>query len=246
MNKLPVVLLSVLSTLEKGSTNYVIASYLLTHSTEANTLSIKKIASECHVGIASVSRFIRSIGLDNFSDLKNIVHDDNNTFQLLAQNDLQTVLKDCYMASIDACIASIDMRKIRVLAQEIYDSESVAIFGLLKGESAVITLQADLFSLHKPAFSTYNYKEQFEYIKNAKPDALIILFSDTSQFFKYYDIRAIKDKLAHCNIWMIGSGKPEEFIKHHITYAKPNTPISHPIQLLYVAQLISQAYAQII
>ena len=246
MNKLPVVLLSTLSSLENDSINFTIASYLLEHSADPDSLTIQKIADACHVGIASVSRFVREIGLNNFSDLKNIAYSNDYTFPKIHQRFPFQALKDNYMQAIQACTESVDYNMIFSLAHEIHASKTVAIFGLLKAEAAAISLQADLFALNKPALSIYNYKEQFEFIKKADSDTLIILFSDTSSYFKYYDIRALKEKLDYLNIWMISSGIPEKFIHHHISYRKPTIQISHPVQLLYISQSIAQVYASLI
>lgn len=246
MNKLPVVLLSTLSSMENDSVNFVIASYLLEHCSDPDSLTIQKISDACHVGIASVSRFVREIGLSNFSDLRNIAFTNDYSFQKIRNETPFQTLKDNYVRAIEACEKSADYSQIRSLAKEIHATKNIAIFGLLKAEAAAISLQADLFSMNKPAFSTYNYKEQFEFIRNADSDTLIILFSDTSRYFRYYDIRAIKEKLSHLNIWMISSGTPDEFIRHHISFIKPDIPVSHPAQLLFLSQLIAQVYASLI
>ena len=246
MNKLPVVLLSTLSSLENDSVNYTIASYLLEHCSDPDSLTIQRISDECHVGIASVSRFVREIGLNSFSDFRNIACTNDYSFGKVQQEMPLQALKNNYEQAIQACYDSVDYKKIRSLAYEIHQTENVAIFGLLKAEAAAISLQADLFSLNKPAFSTYNYKEQFEFIRNADSHTLIILFSDTSSYFRYFDIRAMKEKLERLNIWMISSGTPDVFIHHHISYTKPDLSVSHPVQLLYISQAIAQVYATLI
>jgi len=71
--KLPVVLLSELATEKSDSTNHVIADYVLTHQKEIKEMGIKELAAECHVGTGSVSRFVRDIGLKDFTELKNIL-----------------------------------------------------------------------------------------------------------------------------------------------------------------------------
>ena len=49
--KLPVVFLSVIASEKNGSTNSVIASYLLEHMEEVKNLGIKEMAERCHVGL---------------------------------------------------------------------------------------------------------------------------------------------------------------------------------------------------
>lgn len=101
----------------------------------------------------------------------------------------------------------------------------------------------DLFSLGKNAYSSIQYSEQIEYIKQAEKDCLIILFSATSSYFEYYDIRQWKDKIQRSNVWYIGSGAVPDFIPHSVSYRFSDEDVSHPMQLMYVAQCISQRYA---
>ena len=57
-DKLPVVFLSALAAEKKDSTNKIIAEYILAHQDEIQDLSIKELASLCHVGTGSLSRFV--------------------------------------------------------------------------------------------------------------------------------------------------------------------------------------------
>lgn len=93
------------------------------------------------------------------------------------------------------------------------------------------------------AFSTIQYKEQIEYIKNASLDTLIIIFSATSNYFEYYDVRLLKKKIENMNIWFLGSGNKLNYIYHSISNTQSDQLSTHPAQLIYVTQLITQIYA---
>ena len=45
---------------------------------------------------------------------------------------------------------------------------------------------------------------------------------------------------------MIGSGVKPDFIRHTIKYESGNNPLAHPVQLVAVAELIAQKYAEIV
>ena len=80
--KLPVVFLSVMATEKKGSTNSVIASYILEHMEDMRDLGIKELAARCHVGLGSVSRFCREIGLQDFVELKELLWSAEMNYQV--------------------------------------------------------------------------------------------------------------------------------------------------------------------
>ena len=239
-SKLPVVLLSKLQASQKDDVNAIIVSYLLENIDK--DITVQRIAKDCNVGIATVSRFVRNLGVDDFGSLKRLLNNEWNTFSQVRSLD---ELKNDYFQSIQNCIDSIDINVIKCLCKSIHDSKNVYVFGLLKAQSAAITLQADLYSLGKPTYSFIQYKEQIEAILKSTREDCVVIFSDTSSYFEYFDIRSYKEKLKYTNIWMIGSGKKDEYIQHHISYQKPGVIVSHPIQLLFVADMISQCYADL-
>ena len=240
-SKISVVILGYLQASQKDSTNAILASYLLENMNESEKLSIKKIAEDCHVGIATVSRFVRDLGVANFSEFKDLLDEEYNTF---SRCDSYEDLYNSYAISTKACLESVDQDEINSLCESIHASKTVYVFGLLKAKSAAIQLQADLCSLGKPTLTFASTNEQMKCIEQASTDNCLVLFSDTSRYFEYFDVRKIKDRLSQLNIWMIGSGQAPDFIKHHIIYQKPEASVTHPIQLLFVADMISQCYAK--
>ena len=216
--KLPVVLLSSFASMKRDSTNGAIVDFILKNINE--DLTVKMVAEGAHVGNASVSRFIKDLGLSGFSELRELI-----------------LYSDCQFIFVDSSNVENEVFESCTQAKEI------AIFGLGKAECAAICLQMDLFSLGKNAYSSIQYSEQIEYIKQAEKDCLIILFSATSSYFEYYDIRQWKDKIQRSNVWYIGSGAVPDFIPHSVSYRFSDENVSHPMQLMYVAQCISQRYA---
>lgn len=62
-DKLPIVFLSTITSEKNGSTNCVIATYILEHLKEMQNMGIKDIAKRCNVAVSSISRFCKEIGL---------------------------------------------------------------------------------------------------------------------------------------------------------------------------------------
>ncbi len=84
--KLPIVLLSELAAGREDSNNCRIARYLLERLDCLEDVSIEKLAAECFVSKATVSRFCRDIGLEDFSELRNLLHQTENPFTLYGQS----------------------------------------------------------------------------------------------------------------------------------------------------------------
>ena len=241
-SKLPVVLLSSLSSFKQDSTNGVIARYILENANK--DLSIAQISKDTHVGIASVSRFVRDLGLSNFQELRELLLKEEPSFESLDTNEPEKDIIKYHNEAMTTSYKSIDLKEIQNLVKNIKETNEIAVFGLGKAECAAICLQTDLFSFNKSTYSTINFKEQIDYIKKADLDTLIILFSATSSYFEYFDIRTLQSKLSNMNIWYIGSGCKPDYIKHQITYTCSNQPLAHPTQLMYIAELIAQIYSK--
>lgn len=63
-------LLHIINENSTDNPNYVLAQYFLEHYLELSDANIYKVAEDCFVSRSSVRRFCKSIGYDNFKDLK--------------------------------------------------------------------------------------------------------------------------------------------------------------------------------
>lgn len=242
--KLPVLLSGVLYGSRPDSPEAIITQYLLDHMHDPD-LSIAETAKQCHVGLATVSRYVRNIGFESFIALRDSMVMEGEGFETIEEDDIVTQMCMYNARAVQQCLRAVDMKQVEQLCQAIDDSERIAVFGLLKGEAAAMILCADLNTLGKQAYTTVSLADQMTYITDSQKDDLIILFSATCAYFEYSDIRRISALLANRNIWMIGSGTGPSFISHRITFDSGNIPLSHPSQLMAISQLIAQKYAKI-
>ena len=83
--KLPIVLLSELAAGREDSNNCRIARYLLGRLDCLEGVSVEKLAAECFVPKATVSRFCRDIGLEDFSELRDLLRQTEKTFTLYGE-----------------------------------------------------------------------------------------------------------------------------------------------------------------
>lgn len=250
--KLPVVFLSVIASEKSGSTNSIIADYILNHMDEVKNLGIKEIAERCHVGTGSVSRFCKDIGLQDFVELRELVNTTGDSFESHSLAESPRERASDYgkkvKQSIDLVTKTISVRRLEELCRDLREYEKVALFGLLKAESAAIHLQGDLWMMGKHVYTNVSYDQQIEYIRQAGKDSLLLIFSYTGAYFEYQKENLFRgrDKREWPRIWMI-SGRQKSFPEYAakvLDFQSLQDQAGHPYQLLYVAGLIAQEYGR--
>lgn len=250
--KLPTVFLSVLAGEKHGSTNSVIAAYILEHLEEVQHLGIKELAQCCNVGTASVSRFCKDIGLSDFAELRELLAENQMYFERSSEReDINGRIQEyAYKIadSIQRSAVSVNVKRLQELCEDIQRYKNIAVFGLLKAESAAISLQGDLLMLGKKVYTNISYSQQFAYISEAGEDDLVIVFSYTGAYFDYPEKSLLIEKKHWPRIWMI-SGKKRvypPFVKRVLHFSSLHNQTGHPYQLLFIASLIAQEYARIL
>ena len=249
-DKLPIVFLSTIASEKNGSTNCVIATYILEHLEEMQNMGIKDIAKRCNVAVSSISRFCKEIGLRDFVELKELLVSTNLYFEEQSKSvSLHERIEDYgnkITESIQMVKDTIDVYQLIKLCNDIKQYKRVGIFGLLKAGSVAINLQGDLLMLGKQVYTNISYTQQMQYILTADENDLIIIFSYTGSYFDYQDLRALKKRLNAPKIWMISSNKKKypSFVNEIISFKSLQDQSSHPYQLQFVASLIAQEYSK--
>lgn len=248
--KLPVVFLSTIASEKNGSTNCIIATYILEHLDEVKDMGIKDLAKKCHVAISSISRFCKEIGLRDFVELRELLSSTDLYFEEQSNSQsLHQRIAD-YGKKINESIQmvqnSIDVNQLIKLCDDIKKFKRVGVFGLLKAGSVAINLQGDLLMLGKQVYTNISYTQQIQYIVTADENDLIIIFSYTGSYFDYQDLRALKKKLKAPKIWMISGVQKEYpfFVDEVISFQSLQDQTSHPYQLQFIASLIAQEYSK--
>ncbi len=248
-DKLPVVLLSSMAAEKTSSTSHTIASYILSHCDEVSEMNITDLAAACYVGTGSVSRFVREIGLESYSQLRQLIRESDFSFHPANPEDSYETRRDAlsgYIGSaIDKAAKSMDQKQIIRLCNDIHEYERVSAFGLLKAQSAAVSLQTDLLMMGKHIYTSTAYSEQIENILQADKSDLIIIFSYTGSYFSSVSLRAKEQHLLLPKIWMVcGEGSTTDwFVDETITFASDAKREAHPFLLETAASLIANEYA---
>lgn len=247
--KLPVSFLSAIASEKNGSTNSSIARILLQNLDSAREMSIKELAHLCHVAPSSISRFCKDLGFEGYAELREVLETSRLNYERPSDSGNPRRREEDYLKrvveSLQAAGTSPDLHKLRKLCEEIARYPKVAAFGLLKAETAAISLPCDLLMLGKQIYTNVSYAQQLEYILSAGKDDLILLFSYTGSYFEYHELGEYRERLMAPRIWMVtGERKPrEEYMNEVIFFPSSHTQAGHPYQLQLIAGLIAQEYA---
>lgn len=251
--KLPVVFLSIIASEEEGSVNCQIANYILEHLDELREITISELADKCFVSNSSISRFCREIGLEDFSELKELLESNRNRPALYEADASTGVVSRSYTelvkSSLDDVIESIDFDSIEALCHDIATFDDICIFGMLKSESVALNLQNDLLMLGKRTTSKVSFSQQMKYFNEPDVNRLFIIFSFTGVYFDYKFPRAFfKEHRKSKIVFITGTDTigSRKFYDRIISFRSNQDDVSHPYQLQLVASLIAQTYARLI
>lgn len=236
-DKLTVLFLSTIANEKADSTNSIIASFILENieKIRAKEYGIREIAAECHVGTASLSRFCKDIGFENFAELRELIA--SETAHENREKGINSAnIKNC----MDMVDSSISQHKLEKLCEDLLKYKKVAAFGLLKASAAALSLETDLLMFGKKIYTNFSFTEQLKYIENADKDTLIIIFSYTGSYFDYMNTPLSIDRTNAPKIWMV-SGKKDRYAKYVndvLDFSSDFSHAGHPYQLMYVENMI--------
>lgn len=191
-------LLIILNDGKESSTYYHIANILLCNYDAIQNMTIQEVADLCFVSKSTISKFTRHIGFDDFIELKLAAsYKSNKTSNYLNYNDniigfMEEHTKEEYIDRIindlELIKNNLNMEKIEELANDLINYDKVATFGLLYSESAAMDFQSKLAYNGKYIISHMSDIKQDEFIKKAQDDTLIIIFTNSGDYIKKYQM----------------------------------------------------------
>lgn len=195
-------LLIVLNNEKEESTYYHIAYTLLSNFEHIKHMNISQIAEICFVSKSTISKFIRSLGFDDFIEFKyssgyksnketNSLNYKDNILNYIESHSYSKYI-DVLISDLEIAKTSIDRGSIKKLAQDLVRYDKVAAFGLLYSESAAVDFQTKLAYNGKYIITYMNDVKQDEFIKNADEDTLIVIFSNSGGYIKQYQLTGEK------------------------------------------------------
>ncbi|ERK29919.1 MurR/RpiR family transcriptional regulator [Clostridium intestinale] len=192
-------LLEYVNSATKKDTNYEIALMMLKNFKKIKDMNITEISELCYVSPASISRFCKILGFDNFIEFKNTLNTrfvlkDDYSNQLIkdAKNDIKSayeIYTTSLIQNITYTLENLNNEDVDSIVKKIHLSEKVALFGAQFLYSIAKHFQSKLMLTGKYIEAYPSYNKQLECAKNLNDKSLAIILSvEGSYFFKYMEI----------------------------------------------------------
>lgn len=253
-------LLNLLNSEDPQSTYYHIAFIMLQHTCQLQNLSINELSELCCVSKSTISKFIRHIGYEDYAEYRYAAVIEYNKYNL-EQTYVRNVMEyldahspDSYMLAvyqdISATWKNLDWDAVDRLVRDLAAYKRVGAFGLMFSETAAINLQIKLAKTQKYVFTNLNDLEQDSFIREAGPDTLIIVFSNSGEYLnRYQRIEDFTDKHSfsktRAKIVVITSNKKvasDPRVSYCIFFEQTSALTTHHIMYQILTDMIAYRY----
>jgi len=183
-------LLIYLDTAGESDTYYNIALYIVNHIECIARMRINELAGACYVSPATISRFCKALGYENFAHLKQECYTfqdvdyDTTNFINIPMDVMYARPKDAagdyinrVCDSLHAMNDAMDWPAVDTLLHAIHQSDRVAFFGLQFSQSAAVYFQTDLLLSGKYTLAYLDSERQIECAKSLDENSLAIIMT---------------------------------------------------------------------
>lgn len=191
-------LLVMLNDSDLETTEYHIAFTLLMNFYSLHHMTINEVAKICNVSKSTISKFIRDIDFEDYASFRaaSTFKENKQGFKLNYNQNIAEYIErdgmnsylDIIHKDIEELKRTLDLDKIEELAKMLIEYKKVASFGLLFSENAALDLQTKLAYSGKFIITNLNDVKQDKFIREAKEDTLIIIFSNSGGYMKKYQL----------------------------------------------------------
>ena len=208
-----------LDTAGENDTNYNIAYFMANNFYRIANMRISELANECFVSPATISRFCRTLGYENFAHLKQecyTFYSNDKKFNNLINIPLETMRDNPEKATneyvqqviqyLSYLPKLLNWKEVDAVLKLIYDSSSVAFFGTQFSQSAALHFQTDLLMLEKFTMAYMDSSRQLECAKSLDENSVAIIMTVNGYFvdsayktFQYLKKAGCKVVLITCN-----------------------------------------------
>ena len=235
MKTLNSILMPILATEDKQTTNYMIAKYILNHADNLQDISTASLALGCNVSKASISRFCKYVGLDDFYTLKYLIRRHQMDTKIPSSSNIFEELKEG-LAILEAKVKS---HPIKEMIHDIECSYNVILMGTPQTFGSIVTLQHHLASLGKIVTISVQPHEQEAYFKTANKNDVILMLSEDNDIFSQLFIKQNRVLSKIFLITLKASDKQFSYI-----YKTMELGFNSPIVFSIYVEIIAEYYKQ--
>ena len=192
------------------STNYHIAMTLLMNFYTLKDLSIGEVAKLCNVSKSTISKFIRTLNFEDYSDFRASAFFQENRYGFLLnynQNIAEYIDKNgynTYLENVQKDINTLQSEhnemKIKELANDLIKYKKIAAFGLLFSEIGALDLQMKLAYNGKFIVTNLDDVKQDTFIRQADENTLIIIYSNSGSYLERYQLSEFQEEKDYSKI----------------------------------------------
>ena len=180
-------LINIINSSAKDDVNHMIASYLKNNLNQISEMKIEDLAKQCSTSIATISRFIRSLGYENYKAFR----EEGSLFNIEMQKmvtmrnfkKLTPMNSHEFFGQIATSFEQIKLEDIAELAHLLRTKHTGTIYLLGIETTSLITSY-----ISQTSFYTQNkvvVLDQFDGLAQAKPEDTIFLITTTGSLFRY-------------------------------------------------------------
>lgn len=254
MKKLKSSLYAVLNSQNVDSPDYRIAKYMIQNLHCVDKMPLKEVADRCFVSKATVSRFCRKIGYEDYQAMNQDIH---RTMMRMYQrcdeyiNAGNEQVTHEYIDDLKQSICDVENNisqlMIQSLVQDLFNYHNIGVFGRMHSYAVALNFQCELGSCGKYVNAFSSISEQEEYILNADENTMVLIISSSGRYFedfsKYMDFESKKKPyfvLITNNNRLRGLNP---YNKVYVIPSKSNTA-SQPFSLMLFTNLVAAHYTK--
>lgn len=190
-------LLILLNENSQDSTFYHIALVMLQNMASLKFLAINEVAELCCVSKSTISKFIRALGYEDYSEFRvaaefkdNKYHNSYNYIEdVMGYLKHHTVEEYAHQmaADIEETAATLDWTMIDRLVDDLIAYKKVIALGMMFSGTAAMDLQIKLGYCGKFIAANIDDIKQTQNVMRADRETLLIVFSDSGQYLNRYE-----------------------------------------------------------
>ena len=245
-----VLLLDVINREKIDSTYYSIAKTILKNINNVGNVKINDLAKLCCVSNATISRFCKYIGIDDYSifryELAKYELNPNKSISFTGSDNNSTFDIDDFLNQTANNVLRIkhtyNETVIEEIAKEIIKKENVVFVGYLQSGNAAYNLQTHLSSLGIIASVVSNSKKLKDSIKRIDKNSYILIFSKSgktaSDILEYFQL----NNISYDKVGLVTSNKDlnlHSHIDHLLNLKIENDMTTEGISLNIVSNIIA-------
>lgn len=189
-------LLNFIDTAQLHDSNYEIALIMVRNYEKVKHMSIAEMADLCYVSQATLSRFCRFLGYENFRHFREdlnleftLLDDYSRQFQsLLKADDLKAaaMYRELAAANINSALSESNLKEIRKVTEMIHDTERCAFFSHHFLWDLGHYFQSKMIMMGKYIELYQSYDNQLGCAKSLDNQCMAFICSPGGSYFSYY------------------------------------------------------------